>query len=43
MGRGEPGIVPGLTTQLYYFRQETQIRQPSGSPRDFPIRLFDLS
>jgi hypothetical protein len=29
MGRGEPGIVPGLTTQLVYFRQESGIRQPA--------------
>jgi hypothetical protein len=29
MGRGEPGIVPGLTTQLVYFRQEIGIRQPA--------------
>lgn len=43
MGRGEPGIGPGLTTQHLYFRQETHIRQPSGSRHDFPIRLFDLS
>jgi len=28
MGRGEPGITPSLTTQLLYFRQEMQIRQP---------------
>jgi hypothetical protein len=28
MGRGEPGIVPSLTTQLVYFRQENGIRQP---------------
>jgi hypothetical protein len=32
MGRGEPGIVPSLTTQLPYFRQEMQIRQPRGFP-----------
>ena len=31
MGRGEPEIAPGLTTQLLYFRQEIQIRQPCGS------------
>ena len=31
MGRGEPGIVPGLTTQLLYFRQETCIRQPNAA------------
>jgi hypothetical protein len=29
MGRDEPGIVPGLTTQLVYFRQEIGIRQPA--------------
>jgi hypothetical protein len=30
MGRGEPGILPSLTTQLLYFRQEISIRQPHG-------------
>jgi hypothetical protein len=34
MGRGEPGIVPSLTTQRLYFRQESGIRQP-GSPTPF--------
>jgi hypothetical protein len=29
MGRGEPGIGPGLTTQRSYFRQEICARQPS--------------
>ncbi len=28
MGREIPGIVPELTTQPHYFRQETRIRQP---------------
>ncbi len=32
MGRDEPGILPSLTTQLLYFRQEISIRQP-GSRR----------
>jgi hypothetical protein len=27
-GHGESGIAPCLTTQLPYFRQEIQIRQP---------------
>jgi hypothetical protein len=34
MGRGEPGIVPGLTTQLLYFRQETSIRQPNAASQE---------
>jgi len=29
MGRGEPGIGPGLTTQHHYFRQENGLRQPA--------------
>jgi hypothetical protein len=29
MGRGYPGVVPSLTTQPHYFRQENGIRQPS--------------
>ena len=33
MGRGEPGIDPSLTTQLPYFRQEMQIRQPGDFPQ----------
>ena len=37
MGRGEPGIVPGLTTQLLYFRQEKQIRQPGSRAGTFLI------
>ncbi len=31
MGRGEPGIGPGLTTQRSYFRQESFLRQPGDS------------
>ncbi len=35
MGRGELGIVPSLTTQRLYFRQENAIRQPrSGTSLD---------
>jgi hypothetical protein len=32
MGRGEPGIVPSLTTQLVYFRQIIGIRQRAPGP-----------
>ncbi len=31
MGSGEPEIVPSLTTQLLYFRQEISIRQPNAA------------
>ncbi len=46
MGRDDPGIGPGLTTQFHYFRQEISIRQPnSGCAGDEIARyaMRDLS
>ena len=44
MGRGEPGIGPGLTTQHHYFRQENGLRQPAlqRDLRGIPAQIHEV-